>query len=172
MSVKELHGRAWRLIYAAKVAGSPERRKLLMDEAFELVKQASDLHRREIEDAPTSARPYRLWLFNFSGATLSVDLQIESKADALWATEALSAACAEEYDDYELWQGTTLLSFGQTGHSVFCAQTAMEINVATQLSVLEALEAMCRSRTNLARSQRLLDLTGEMRKWCDSPKVN
>ena len=49
MKDKVLEDRAWRLISEAKVAGNPNRRRRLMQEAFELVRRASALRQMYAE---------------------------------------------------------------------------------------------------------------------------
>ena len=57
MKDKELEDIAWRLIAEAKAEGNPNRRRRLMQEAFELVRCASAL--REIDaERDTNVAPY------------------------------------------------------------------------------------------------------------------
>jgi hypothetical protein len=97
MTAKDLERKAWRLIYKAKVTSDRNHRRLLMQEAFDLVKRAGALRQEEIgeSDTPPFADGYQLRLSNGEGSTLWIDLDVESRVDAAWAAYALATACAE-----------------------------------------------------------------------------
>ena len=166
MTAKKLEDEAWRLIEAAKFAAEPSRRRMLIQDAFELIKKARALRDRDpeladsVDDAPGG---YRLWFCRFDGATLWIDLRVENRPDALWATDALAAACSEQYEDFELWQGSRYLFGGETRHSRFSLNTGIEVTLASQQSVLETEEALLRSHQTLARSAKLLRATQLLR---------
>src|SRR5215469_5528450 len=166
MTAKKLEDEAWRLIEAAKFAVEPSRRRMLIQDAFELIKKARALRDRNpgladgVDDAPEG---YRLWFSRFDGATLWIDLRVENRPDALWATDALAAACSEQYEDFELWQGSRYLFGGETRHSRFSMNTGIEVTLASQQSVLETEEALLRSHQTLARSAKLLRATQLLR---------
>ena len=166
MTAKKLEDEAWRLIEAAKFAADPGRRRMLIQDAFELIKKARALRDRDpgladgLDDAPEG---YRLWFSRFDGATLWIDLRVESRPDALWATDALAAACSEQYEDFELWQGSRYLFGGETRHSRFSLNTGIEVTLASQQSVLETEEALLKSHQGLARSATLLRATQLLR---------
>lgn len=173
MSIDELHDKAWRLISAAKIARRPERRRMLMSEAFKLIREARALAKQMPGEAQAVQRhPYRVWFSRSDGATLWVDLNIESRADALWAADALAAACSEEYQEFGLWHGPTCLFTADTRYSHFSAETAAEVTLASQRSVLEAEDILRSTNKSLARSRKLLETTAEMRKSVESGSVN
>jgi hypothetical protein len=172
MSIDELHNRAWRLISAAKLASRPERRRMLMSEAFDLIRAAKAMAAQEGENLTLRRHPYRVWLSRSDGATLWVDLDIESRADALWAADALAAACAEEYQEFGLWHGPTCLFTADTRYSHFSPQSAIEVTLASQQAVLDAEELLQSSNAVLARSRKLLEVMAEMRKSLEGSSIN
>lgn len=173
MLAKKLEDEAWRLIEAARFAESARRRQLLIDEAFELIKRAKELREREPAEteSPTPAHQgYRLWFSREDGATLWIDLRIPNRADALWAADALAAACAEQYEEFELWQGPVYLFGAPTRYSYFSLQTAIGVTRESQQSVLDTEEALLESHQSLARSRKLLAVTAQLRERLADPR--
>jgi len=80
MTTKELEGKAWQLIGMAKVAGDKARRKVLMQEAFDLLTRASALRQLDFDSEELNGgtsieeQGYRMRLSNWDGATLWVYL--------------------------------------------------------------------------------------------------
>jgi hypothetical protein len=154
----------WQLIDAAKGATDPKQRRLLIDEAYELMRRARQMrHGNAEEKLSPQQESYRLWLSSNTGKTLWIDLKTESRADALWAADGLAAVCADEYDEFELWQGSTVLLNAETKVSCFSLKTGFEVSLTSQQSVLETEDALLRSHTALARSRKLLDASAELR---------
>src|SRR5215469_8528123 len=100
MTATELESKAWRLIAMAKVATNKTRRKVLMQEAYNLLARASALRQLDLDSeqlsrgSSTGEQGYRMRLSNWDGTTLRVYLQAESRADAMWAAHALAGACS------------------------------------------------------------------------------
>src|SRR5215469_15307048 len=115
MTPRELESKAWRLIGLAKIAVDKTRRKLLMQEAFDLLSRANALRQADSDGETPSGgadigeQGYRMRLSNWDGATLWVFLRAESRADAMWIARALADACSGYFDDYDLWDGTSHL---------------------------------------------------------------
>ena len=168
MSANEFHDKVWRLIAAAKAAINPERRRTLMNEAFDLIKAAKVMAAQEAVTgaaSPSEPKLYRVRLFRDDSVTAWIELPVDNRAEAFWAAEALGAACSEEYKEFGLWQGQTCLYINETRYSRFSVESAREVTLASQLSVLELEESMCRSRMAIGRSQKLLEMTAEMRRF-------
>ena len=164
MTAQELERKAWRLIAAAKVAHDRNRRRLLMQEAFDLVRRVSTLRQPEtgeIENVPPFADGYQLRLSNAEGRTLWIDLSVESRADAVWAAYALATGCAEEYEDFDLWDGSDHLLNHQIASIL--SDTPQEVSLATQLAVIEREETLLQSHAKLAKSRKLLEETAALR---------
>jgi hypothetical protein len=106
---------------------------------------------------------YHLWLSSITGKALWIDLKTESRADALWAADGLAAVCADEYDEFELWHGSTVLLNAETKDSRFSLKTGFEVSLTSQQSVLETEDALLRSHIALTRSRKLLDASAELR---------
>jgi hypothetical protein len=96
--------------------------------------------------------------------SLWVDLPLASKVDAIWAAEALGAACSAVYEDFSLWKGERCLYSGLTAHASFSPRTAVQVTMSSQKAVLETEELIQTSNHLLAKSRRLIDLIDEMRK--------
>jgi hypothetical protein len=64
MTRKELENRAWRLIGMAKIASDRSRRKMLMQEAFDLATRASALRELDLDSVGVKWRllDWRAWL--------------------------------------------------------------------------------------------------------------
>ena len=170
MTAKELERKAWRLIYEARVTSDRNRRRLLMQEAFDLVKRVGSLRKLETgeSDVAPFAEGYQLRLSNGEGGTLWIDLDVESRVEAAWAAYALAAACAEEYEDFDLWDGSTQLS-GREILSVF-ADNPEGVSAAAQQAVLDREEVLLQSHAKLARSRTLLEETALLRRQLKSRK--
>lgn len=163
MTARHLEEEAWALIVAARATADPRRRRLLIADAYELIKAARELRDR----VPSSTEPpregYRLLFTRTDGATLWIDLKGMSRADALWAADALASACTEEFEAFELWQGTRLLFGAETRFSYFSLKTGIEVTLASQRAVMETEEALLQSHRALSRSRKLLAVTQELR---------
>lgn len=158
--------KAWRLIGMAKVAVNKTRRKLLMQEAFDLLTRASALRQLEPDSEAMNGREigeqaYRMRLSNGDGATLWVFLQAESRADAIWTAKALAEACSDLFEDYDLWDGASHLR--DPGQSLFFCDSAEEVAAASQHSLLDVEETLLHSHAALAQSRRLLEATATLR---------
>src|SRR5690348_9097859 len=120
MKTAELESKAWGLIDLAKSAISKARRKLLMQEAFDLLVRASTLRQLDVDDealtgiALLEEQGYRMRLCEQDGAALWVYLQAENRADALWAAGALAEACADCFEEFDLWDGPRHLLRSET----------------------------------------------------------
>ena len=169
MTAKELESKAWRVIAMAKVAVNKTRRKVLMQEAHDLLKRAGALRQVEMQDEEmnggfsTGEQAYRMRLSNDDGTTLWVYLQAESRPDAIWAASALARACSDHYEDFDLWDGSAHVTGAQTKEPSFLSDTAEEVAAASQQSLLETEEAILRSEISLAASRQLLDATAALR---------
>jgi len=155
---KELESKAWRLIGMAKIASDKSRRKMLMREAFDLVTRASVLRQLDLDSegvnggSSTGERGYRMRLSNGDGATLWVYLRAESRADAIWAANALGSACSDYFEDFDLWDGTNHLLSADAKFTSFFSDSAEEVGTASQHSLLDTEEALLRSKVAVARS--------------------
>ena len=164
ITARELERNAWRSIYTARAASDRNRRRLLMQEAFDLVKRAGIL--RQLESGETHIAPfaegYQLRLSNGEGGTLWINLDVESRVEAAWAASALATACAEEYEDFNLWDGSTQLP-GREILSIF-ADSSEGVAAGTQQAVLDLEEMLLRTHEKLARSRTLLKATALLRR--------
>jgi hypothetical protein len=175
MTPKDLEDEAWSIIETARMSVDSARRQLLIDEAYELLKKARllrDLDPAFVKQARQEAEDYRLWLTHIEGATLWIDLKVKSRPDAFWAAEALAAACAEQFDGYELWHGSRFLLGGETGHCRFSLKTGFEVSLASQLTVLETEAILKECHRVLARSRKLLAATEALRRQLATTPVN
>ena len=167
---RELERKAWRLITLAKIAVNKTRRKVLMQEAFDLLTRASALRQLDLDseelngDPSTGKQGYRMRLSNWDGATLWLYLHAESRADAMWAANTLAGACSDCFEDYDLWDGTNHLLSAETKlSSFFFPDSAEEVSTASQQSLLDREETLLRSHVSMARSRRLLEATAALR---------
>jgi hypothetical protein len=169
MTATELESKAWRLIAMAKVATNKSRRKLLMQEAYNLHARASALRQLDLDceelngGSSTGEQGYRMRLSNWDGATLWVYLRAESRADAMWAANALGGACSDCFEDFDLWDGTSHLLSADTKLSFFFSDSAEEVATASQQSLLDTEEAILHSNVSVAHSRRLLEATAALR---------
>jgi len=168
MTTKELESKAWQLIGMAKVAGDKARRRVLMQEAFDLLTRASSLRQLDLDSEEVNGdreQGYRMRLSNWDGATLWVYLHAESRADAMWVANALASACSGYFEDYDLWDGRNHLLNADTTLSSFFSDSAVavEVSTASQRSLLDTEEAILHSKVSVARSRRLLDATAALR---------
>ena len=150
----------WQLIDAAKSTTDPKQRRLLIDEAYELMRRVRQMRHGDAsaeEKLSPKQEPDRLRLSSITGKTLWIDLKTKTRADALWAADGLAAVCADEYDEFELWQGPTVLLNTATKDSRFSLKIGFEVSLTSQQSVLETEDALLRSHIALARSRKLLD---------------
>ena len=133
MTATELESKAWRLIAMAKVATNKSRRKLLMQEAYNLHARASALRQLDLDceelngGSSTGEQGYRMRLSNRDDATLWVYLKAESRADAMWVANALASACSGYFEDYDLWDGRNQLLNADTTLSLFFFDSAVEV---------------------------------------------
>ena len=165
ITAKELERKAWRLIYKARAASDRNRRRLLMQEAFDLVKRVGTLRQLETgeRDIAPFAEGYQLRLSNGEGGTLWIDLDVESRVEAAWAASALATACAEEFEDFDLWDGTSHLLSADTKLSFFFSDSAEEVAAASQQSLLDVEETLLHSQVAVAHSRKLLEATAALR---------
>ena len=167
MTAKELESKAWQLITMAKIAGDKAQRKVLLQEAYDLLARAtatrqSDSNSEEELNRSSSTEGYRMRLSNWDGATLWVYLRAESRADAMWVAHALAGACAGYFEDYDLWDGENHLLNADTTLSAFFNGSG-EISTASQQSLLDTEDALLHSKVTVARSRRLLEATAALR---------
>lgn len=169
MKTAEIESKAWQLIDLARTAISKARRRLLMQEAFDLLTRAGALRQLDIEDeasigAPLPEEGYRMRLCERDGLAFSIHLQAGNRADAIWAAWALAEACADCFEEFDLWDGAKHVLRSETMTSQFLTDSAEEVSAATQQSLLETEEALLRSHVAVARSRRLLAATAALRK--------
>jgi hypothetical protein len=103
------------------------------------------------------------WKDNGDGTTLWIYLAVESRADAVWAARALAKACSDHYEDFDLWDGSSHIAGSETKRLAHLVDTAEEVTIASQQSVLDAEDALLRSELVIARSRKLLEATEELR---------
>src|SRR5215469_6191511 len=170
MTAKELESKAWRLIGSGKIAGERARRKVLMQEAFDLLTRASALRQLDLDSeeelkggTSIEERGYRMRLSNWDGTTLWVYLRAESRADAMWAANTLAGACSDYFEDFDLWDGTNHLLSADTKLSFFFSYSAEEVAAASQQSLLDTEETLMRSEVAVAHSRKLLEATAALR---------
>jgi hypothetical protein len=172
MSPKDLEAHAARLLAVARLSSNAARQQMLVSEALALIKRARSLPDgaggdTEAADAAKELPPtdgYRLWFDGPDGESLWIALHFASRSDALWGADALAAACADCYEKFELWERSALLYSGDTRHSVFSLKTSLEVSRAGQQTVLDAEEFLLNSRLAIARSNKLLVATGQLRR--------
>ena len=162
MAAKSLGRDIWRLIEMARGTVNPQRRRMLISEAFELMQDARDS--RDL----AGPEAYRLWFSRADGNTLWVEFDVGDPADAFWAADALAAVLSNQYEEYELWRRGRLLFGGLTQDCRFSLDTGIEVTLASQRSVLETEDALLRSHRALARSNRLLEATETLRRRLSS----
>jgi hypothetical protein len=170
MNSDETYAKALRMMELAKSTMNPSRRRAIMDDAFALIREAKRLREKEpskVKDR--GAQKYRVWFHGRRG-DLYFDLPITRRSDALWAAEALAAALSDDYDRYALWNGQTQLFNGPTFHAVFSCRTAFAVSQASQKIVLDTEELAIANHEILSRSQRLLDMTAQMRRIVTGPQ--
>ena len=167
MRARELEGKAWQLILGAKSCVNKHRRKVLMQEAFDLLRRASAL--RQVEDGgepPTCMGlqeiPYKMRLNN-GGSALWVFLDAESRADAAWEAYTLARAVSDYFEDFDLWEGTDHLISASTSDVQFVGLTSDGICLKSQQSLLDREEAIINSKARVARSKKLLQATTRLR---------
>ena len=169
MTVTELERKAWWLIALAKITSNKSRRKELMQEAFDLATRASTLRQLEFYNEELNGRSsigdqgYGMRLSNSDGRTLWVYLHAESRADALWAANALGGACSDYFEDFDLWDATNHLLSAETKLSPFFSDSAEEVAAASQQSLLDTEETLMRSEVAVAHSRKLLEATAALR---------
>ena len=161
---QKLEDQAWQLIEVAKRSPVAVSRQALMKQAFELLKQGQKLREHANADAEIepAEKHYRLWLEADDGS-VSISLKIECMADAFWAAEALAAACAERYTSFELWRGWRIIYGGSPRNCSFTVNPTLALTRATQAEVLEKEELLQASRVAVARSERMLAMTEQLR---------
>jgi hypothetical protein len=170
MTVTELERKAWWLIAMTKINTNKTRRKELMQEAFDLATRASTLRQVEYYNEELNGRSsigdqgYGMRLSNRDGRTLWVYLDAESRADAMWAANALGGACSDYFEDLDLWDATNHLLRAETKLSpFFFSDSAEEVATASQQSLLDTEEAILHSNVSVAHSRRLLEATAVLR---------
>jgi hypothetical protein len=166
---RELERKAWRLITLAKTAVNKTRRKVLMQEAFDLLTRASWLRQVDLDNEEVNGgfsigeQAYRMRLSSEDGTTLWVYLRTDSRADAMWAAYALGHACSDYFEDFDLWDGTNHLLSADTKFSSFFSDSAEEVAAVSQQSLLDTEETLLHSKVAVARSRRLLEATEALR---------
>src|SRR5215469_10644072 len=164
MSSEETYARALRIMELAKSTTNPPRRRMLMDNAFALIREAKCQRQKEPARLEAENQPkYRVW---FRGAIgyLYFDLPMARRSDAIWAAETLAAALSQDYDRYALWSGQTQLFNSPTSQAVFSCRTSVEVTQASQKIVLDAEELALANHQILAQSRQLLATTDRMRR--------
>ena len=170
MTSEETYAKALRMMELANFTTNPSRRRTFMDDAFALIREAKRLRQKEPAKANGVGAPrYRVWFHGPLGY-LYFDLPMTRRSDALWAAEALAAALSDDYDRYALWNGQTQLFNGPTLHAVFSCRMAIAVSQASQKIVLDAEELALANHEILSESQRLLDMTGRMRRFMTEPQ--
>jgi hypothetical protein len=164
---KELRKKALRLINEARPSMHPKRRQMLIAEAFELLQQADSLSRctsGESIEARLEPERYRICFLWNDRIALWIDLDVDSKADAVWVASSLQEACADEYGAFELWLGLACIlgNEGDLGWNPLASSA--DISAATQRRLLETEEALLNSRQAIARSSKLLAATEQLRR--------
>ncbi|HKF63463.1 MAG TPA: hypothetical protein VKB42_18985 [Dongiaceae bacterium] len=145
------------------------RRKVLMQEAFDLLSRASALRRVDADNDEIDRgfsieeECYRMRLSNGDGTTLWVYLQAESRADAIWAAYVLGRACSDCFEDFDLWDGLHHLLSADTKFTSFFSDSAEEVAAASQQFLLDTEETLLRSEIAVARSRKLLEATAALR---------
>jgi hypothetical protein len=169
VTATELETKAWRLIAKAKTAVNKTRRKILMQEAFDLLSRASALRQTDLDNEQIGGGfsigddAYRMRLSNGDGTTLWIYLRAEGRVDAMWAAYALGRACSECFEDFDLWDGLTHLLSADTKFTSFFSDSAEEVAAASQHSLLETEETLLRSEIAVGRSRKLLEATAALR---------
>ena len=102
-------------------------------------------------------------LSNSDGRTLWVYLHAESRADAMWAANALRGACSDYFEDFDLWDAPNHLLSADTKLSFFFSDSAEEVATASQQSLLDTEETLMRSEVAVAHSRTLLEATAALR---------
>jgi hypothetical protein len=169
MSSEETYAKALRIMELAKSATNPSHRRMMMDNAFALIREAK-CQRQNEPPKPAAEHPpkYRVWFRGLSGY-LYFDLPMARRSDALWAAETLAAALSEDYDRYALWCGQTQLFNSPTSQAVFSCRTAVEVTQASQQIVLDAEELALANHQILAESRHLIATTARMRQILSEP---
>ena len=169
MSSEETYAKALRIMELAKSATNPSHRRMMMDNAFALIREAK-CQRQNEPPKPAAEHPpkYRVWFRGLSGY-LYFDLPMARRSDALWAAETLAAALSEDYDRYALWNGQTQLFNSPTSQAVFSCRTAVEVTQASQQIVLDAEELALTNHQILAESRHLMATTAQMRRILREP---
>ncbi len=163
---KELRKKAMRLINEARPSTDPTRRHMLVAEAFELLQQADSILRRasaEANEARLRPERYRICFLQSDRISLWIDLDVDSKADAVWVAAALREACSDEDGDFELWRGLVCMVSNEADRGWNPLASSADISAATQRRLLETEEALLNSRQAVARSGKLLAATARLR---------
>ena len=169
MTAKELESKASRVIGMAKIAVNKTRRKVLIGEAFDLLARASALRQLDLDSEQLNGHSaigeqgYRMRLSNWEGATVWVYLHAESRADVMWAANALAGACSDYFEEFDLWDGTNHLLSADAKLSSFFSDSAEEVAAASQQSLLDIEETLLHSEVAVARSRKLLEATAALR---------
>jgi len=101
-------------------------------------------------------------LSNSDGRTLWVYLHAESRADAMWAANALRGACSDYFEDFDLWDAPNHLLSADTKLSFFFSDSAEEVAAASQQSLLDVEETLLHSQVAVAHSRKLLEATAAL----------
>lgn len=169
-STDELENRAWLLLDSAKGARGKTQQQLAQN-AFGLLRRAGELRTVAAPgDQPAEEPGFRLFLSDAERKrTVWLLLPAVSLAEAIWAAQTLSSACAEVYGKFELWQGRSMAYEGEATDTVIPLEADKAIGPAAQQVVLEREEVLSRRDKALSRSRRLLDATEKLRRSLASP---
>jgi hypothetical protein len=163
---KELRKKAMRLLNEAKPSTDPNRRHMLIGEAFELLQQADLVSRytpAEAIEARLKPELYRICYLRSDQIALWIDLDVDSRADAVWVTAALQEACSDEDGDFELWRGLACMFSNEADRGWNPLIASADISAATLGRLLETEDALLNSRQAVARSNKLLAATTRLR---------
>lgn len=111
---------------------------------------------------------YRIYFLDTKGRIQArQDFAAESDAQARTISGAVYQACAECYQDYELWQATRCLVRGDGRSRLIPAQMPEDSDISLQTRVLELEELLLNSHWRVARSEALLAAAETLRRRFD-----
>jgi hypothetical protein len=163
-NAKELRDAAWTLLKASSETEEPDRRRKLIDEAFELAQRAEAVARQEDSRPPGAARlTYRLYLIDGGHFAAARHFDIASDEAALAVAYAVYAACSESFQGFELWHGSRLISADAQVIWPTLPDGPAGVFPTAQECVVELEESLLFSRRALAESRKLLATTDKLR---------
>lgn len=111
---------------------------------------------------------YRLYFLDAEGGIQArQDFAAEDDGEARIISDALRHACAECYEDYELWQAKRCLGRGDGDGQMIDAAKPIDGDARLQARVLELEELLLGSHWRVARSEYLLAATATLRRSLD-----